>query len=63
MDIYQKTNITIDFDKGMDITPIIVFEGVELEDKAESFNKVDHQIEEVISFIEGWENSGCDVFI
>tara|TARA_R110000787_G_scaffold55932_3_gene128765 strand:+ start:804 stop:995 length:192 start_codon:yes stop_codon:yes gene_type:complete len=63
MDTYQKTNITIDFERGMDITPIVVFEGIEIEDKAETFNTSTHQIEEVISFIEGWENSGCDVFI
>tara|TARA_R110000851_G_scaffold235766_1_gene388358 strand:- start:1178 stop:1369 length:192 start_codon:yes stop_codon:yes gene_type:complete len=63
MDIYKETNIRIDFDRGMDITPIIVFEGVEMEDKAETFNKGAHQIEEVLSFIDGWENSGCDVFV
>ena len=63
MDIYKETSIKIDFDKGIDITPIVVFEGVELEDKAESFNKKTHHIEEVISFIDGWENSGCDVFV
>ena len=63
MDIYKETNIRIDFDRGMDITPIVVFEGIEIEDEAETFNTNTHEIEEVISFIEGWENSGCDVFI
>ena len=63
MDIYKETNIKIDFDRGMDITPIVVFEGVELEDISETFNKNTHEVEEVLSFIEGWENSGCDVFV
>tara|TARA_R110001583_G_scaffold25807_16_gene93430 strand:- start:201 stop:392 length:192 start_codon:yes stop_codon:yes gene_type:complete len=63
MDIYKETNIKIDFDRGMDITPIVVFEGVELEDRSETFNKNTHEVEEVLSFIEGWENSGCDVFV
>ena len=30
MDIYQETSTKIDFSKGLEITPIIVFEGVEL---------------------------------
>ena len=30
MDIYQETSTKIDFDNGVEITPIIVFEGVEL---------------------------------
>mgnify|MGYP003629299819 FL=1 len=63
MDIYKETNIKIDFDRGMDITPIVVFDGVELEDISETFNKNTHEVEEVLSFIEGWENSGCDVFV
>tara|TARA_R110000782_G_scaffold62337_1_gene128174 strand:+ start:355 stop:546 length:192 start_codon:yes stop_codon:yes gene_type:complete len=63
MDIYQETTIKINFDRGMDITPIIVFEGVEIEDKAESFNKDTHEIEEVLNHITEWENSGCDVFV
>ena len=29
MDTHQKTNIEIHFNNGMDITPIVVFEGVE----------------------------------
>ena len=62
MTVHEETTIRIDFDKGMDITPIVVFEGVEQEDKSETFNKKNHEIEEVISFIEGWETS-CDVFV
>ena len=27
MDIYQETSTKIDFSKGLEITPIIVFEG------------------------------------
>jgi|TARA_B110000908_G_scaffold121467_1_gene142378 hypothetical protein len=63
MDIYKETNIRIDFDKGMDITPIVVFEGIEMEDKAETFNTTTHQIEEVLNFVNEWEDSGCDVFV
>ena len=63
MDIYKETNIRIDFDRGMDIAPIVVFEGVELEDRAETFNKDTHQIEEVLNFVNEWEDSGCDVFV
>mgnify|MGYP001170297966 FL=1 len=63
MDVYQETTIKINFDRGMDITPIIVFQGVEIEDKAKSFNKNTHEIEEVLNHITEWENSGCDVFV
>jgi len=65
MDIYQQTNIEINFSKGMDITPIVVFEGVEMEQPSslQTFNKSTHEIEEVLNFINDWENSGCDVFV
>jgi len=63
MDIYKETNIRIDFEKGITITPIIVFDGVELVDRAESFNTNTHEIEEVLNFVNEWENSGCDVFV
>jgi len=63
MDIYQETSIRINFSKGIDITPVIVFEGVELTSKSETFNNNTHEIEEVLGFVTGWENSGCDVFV
>jgi len=63
MNIYQETSIKINFSKGMDITPIIVFEGVDFPDKSETFNKNTHKVEEVLGFITAWENSGCDVFV
>jgi len=63
MDTYQETSIRINFSKGIDITPVVVFEGVELTDKAETFNNNKHEIEEVLGFITEWENSGCDVFV
>jgi len=65
MDIYKETNIRIDFDRGMDITPIVVFEGVEMEQPSslQTFNTSTHEIEEVLSFVNDWENSGCDVFV
>lgn len=63
MNIHQETSIKIDFDRGMDINPIVVFDGIEIEDKNQTFNKNTHEVEEVLSFITEWENSGCDVFI
>ena len=65
MDIYKETNIRIDFDKGMDITPIVVFEGVEMEQPSslQTFNTSTHEIEEVLNFVNDWEDSGCDVFV
>tara|TARA_R110000796_G_scaffold11225_1_gene37474 strand:+ start:595 stop:786 length:192 start_codon:yes stop_codon:yes gene_type:complete len=63
MNIHQETSIKIDFDRGMDVTPIVVFDGIEIEDKSQTFNKNTHEVEEVLSFITEWENSGCDVFI
>ncbi len=63
MNIHQETSIKIDFDRGMDVTPIVVFDGIEMEDKSQTFNKNTHEVEEVLSFITEWENSGCDVFI
>ena len=34
-----------------------------VEDKAETFNTTTHQIEEVLNFVNEWEDSGCDVFV
>ena len=59
MDIYQETSTKIDFSKGLEITPIIVFEGTEIESK--TFSNKTHQIEELLDFITYNENGGCDV--
>ena len=61
MDIYQETSTKIDFSKGLEITPIIVFEGVELESK--TFINKTHQIEDLLGYITYNENGGCDVYL
>ena len=60
MDIYQETSTKIDFSKGLEITPIIVFEGVEL--KSKTFSNKTHQIEDLLGYITYNENGGCDVY-
>jgi|TARA_R110000803_G_scaffold111888_1_gene180301 hypothetical protein len=61
MDIYQETSTRVEFEKGVEITPIVVFEGDELESK--TFHKQTHQIEELLDYIAFNENGGCDVFL
>ncbi len=61
MDSYTETNIKIDFSRGIEFTPTVVFDGVELETK--TFSNKTHQIEELIEYINYNENGGCDVFI
>ncbi len=61
MDNYTETNVRIDFSRGIEFTPIVVFEGDELESK--TFSNKTHQIEELIEYITYHENGGCDVFI
>jgi hypothetical protein len=61
MDIYTETSTKIDFSKGLEITPTIVFDGVELESK--TFSNKTHQIEELLDFITYNENGGCDVYL
>tara|TARA_R110000851_G_scaffold180041_1_gene327211 strand:+ start:4968 stop:5153 length:186 start_codon:yes stop_codon:yes gene_type:complete len=61
MDIYTQTKLEIDFAKGLDITSIVVFEGVEITEA--TFNKNTHEIEEVINCIEDWENEEYDVYL
>ena len=56
-----STSIAIDFNRGQDIDVTVVFDGVEMENK--TFNNKDHQIEEVMEFIQYNRNGGCDVFI
>jgi hypothetical protein len=61
MKVHAETQIKIEFAKGIEITPIIVFEGTEIESK--SFNNKTHQIEELLDYIVYNENGGCSVFI
>ena len=61
MDVYEKTVIKIEFAKGIELTPIIVYEGVEL--KTKTFSNKTHQIEELLDFIAYTEYSGCDVYL
>ena len=61
MDIYQETSTKNDFSKGLEITPIIIFEGVELESK--TFSNKTHQIEDLLGYITYNENGGCDVYL
>lgn len=63
MNTHIKTSVKIDFEKGIEITPIIVFDSVEMTSRQETFHKSTHQIEELLQFITEWENSGCDVFV
>lgn len=61
MNIYQETSIKIDFEKGIEITPTIVFDGIEQTTK--TFSNKTHQIEELLDYISYNENGGCDVFL
>jgi|TARA_R110002126_G_scaffold172970_1_gene321719 hypothetical protein len=61
MKVHAETQIKIEFAKGIEITPIIVFEGIEIESK--SFSNKTNQIEELLDYIAYNENGGCDVFI
>ena len=61
MNNYTETNVKIDFSRGIEFTPTVVFDGVELETK--TFSNKTHQIEELIEYINYNENGGCDVFI
>tara|TARA_B110000259_G_C14031973_1_gene407148 strand:+ start:1230 stop:1415 length:186 start_codon:yes stop_codon:yes gene_type:complete len=61
MNIHQQTATEIDFSRGQEITPIVVFDGVELESK--TFSKETHQWEELLDYITYNENGGCDVYL
>jgi hypothetical protein len=61
MDIHTQTTLEIEFNAGVEYTPTIVFEGVELESK--TFSSKTHQIEELIEYITYNENGGCDVYL
>ena len=61
MDVHTQTSIEIDFSRGKEFTPIVIFDGIELEGKM--FSNKTHQIEELLDYITYNENGGCDVFI
>ena len=61
MNIHTQTSIEIDFSRGQEITPVIVFDGVEQE--SQTFNNKTHQIEELLDYIAYNENGGCDVYL
>jgi len=61
MDIHTQTSIKIDFSRGQEITPVVVFDGVEQEPK--TFSNKTHQIEELLDYIAYNENGGCDVYL
>ena len=61
MNIYTQTTLEIEFNAGIEYTPTIVFEGVELESK--TFSNKTHQIEELLDYITYNENGGCDVYL
>ncbi len=61
MDIHSETIIKIEFARGVEYTPVVVFESVEIESK--TFSNKTHQIEELLDYISYNENGGCDVFI
>ena len=61
MNTHSETALRIDFSRGQEITPIIVFEGVEQE--SQTFNNKTHQIEELLEYITYNENGGCDVYL
>ena len=61
MNIYAETTLRIDFNNGTEITPIIVFDGVELE--SQTFSTKTHQIEELLDYVTYNENGGCDVYV
>ena len=61
MDIHTQTSIEIDFSRGKEFTPNIVFDGVELDSK--TFSNKTHQVEELLDYIAYNENGGCDVYL
>lgn len=61
MNIHDQTALEIEFSRGVEYTPIIIFNEVELESK--TFSNKTHQIEELLEFIAYNENGGCDVYL
>tara|TARA_R110002074_G_scaffold115453_8_gene246365 strand:+ start:988 stop:1173 length:186 start_codon:yes stop_codon:yes gene_type:complete len=61
MNIHDQTALEIEFSRGVEYTPIVIFNEVELESK--TFSNKTHQIEELLEFIAYNENGGCDVYV
>jgi len=61
MDIHTQTRIKIDFSRGQEITPTVIFDGVEQE--SQTFSNKTHQIEELLDYITYNEDGGCDVYL
>ena len=61
MNIHQQTATEIYFSRGQEITPIIIFDGVEQTSK--TFSNKTHQWEELLDYITYNENGGCDVYL
>ena len=61
MNIHTQTSIEIDFSRGQEITPVVVFDGVEQE--SQTFSNNTHQIEELLDYVTYNENGGCDVYL
>ena len=61
MNIHTQTSIEINFSRGQEITPVVVFDGVEQE--SQTFSNNTHQIEELLDYITYNENGGCDVYL
>ena len=61
MNSYTETSLRINFERGLSITPTLVDNGNEIESKV--FNRTTHQIEELISFINHYENTDVDVYL
>ena len=49
MNIHTQTSIEIDFSRGQEITPVVVFDGVEQE--SQTFSNKTHQIEELLDYL------------
>ena len=61
MNIHTQTTLEIEFNAGIEFTPNVVFDGVELE--SQTFSNKTHQIEELLDYIAYNENGGCDVYM
>jgi hypothetical protein len=61
MDVHTQTTLEIEFNAGIEFTPTVIFDGIELAGKM--FSNKTHQIEELLDYITYNENGGCDVFI
>ena len=61
MNIHTQTTLEIEFNAGIEFTPTVIFDGIELE--SQTFSNKTHQIEELLDYITYNENGGCDVYL